>query len=359
MTIIDEIVKFIKSDIDEAFDMLDEVFGDINSIYCDLNREYTIRPNNFDMETFRSKLRRFVKSNRKDIVTYYASINLDSSDRKRELSDDIIYEMLCKLNFKEQVKYFNLMCKCKKSLIPFVVRANDDFGQNWLCTRLIKRYGTNIHEPIPVDLEATGYDLEQLVEYLIKEILGIDAWQRWENRLSESTIEGKIEQSKRELVRLLYEKTKTATQFVIIKNAFSHIDSKSDKFLHFCNLLVELNHWMYETDYKCILIFVEKRPDQYTCQEYLCTHTHDSFEAMKMVDREKLRIVGLKEIEEFSESDIKEWLEDLDLHDDIRDKLLNSKKSFTELIAKKHPEQVIRDICIELNVTFQEKWIKH
>lgn len=286
--------------------------------------------------------------------------DLQHNKKSDELTEDKIYEMLCKLNFKEQVKYFNLICKSKeKSLIPFVVRANDDFGQRWLCTRLIKKYQANAHEPIPVDLEASACDLQGLVESLIRGILKQDAWQKWQNRLNRFTAEEKIKESRRELGKLLHKRTESATQFVIIKNAFTHIDSKSDKFLHFCNLLIELDNWMYDTDYKCILIFVEKRPDQYTCQEYLCTHMHDSFEAMKMVDKEKLKIVGLQEIKEFSESDIKEWLEDSDLHDQIRDKLLNNGKSFTELIAKKHPELVIREICEELNVTFQEKWIKH
>jgi len=59
----EEILKLIVSDIDAAFDKLDDYFGDTNGIYNDLNREYTVRPNNFDMETFRSKLRRFVKKN--------------------------------------------------------------------------------------------------------------------------------------------------------------------------------------------------------------------------------------------------------------------------------------------------------
>jgi len=59
----EEILKLIVSDIDMAFDKLDDYFGNANGIYNDLNKEYTSRPNNFDMDTFRSKLRRFVKKN--------------------------------------------------------------------------------------------------------------------------------------------------------------------------------------------------------------------------------------------------------------------------------------------------------
>lgn len=358
----DEIHALVDTNLDDAFLELSKIFTKKDIQYRDLINAHINQANNFSLTDYRSRLKSFILFE-KDYINeiYRDSLSIDKKD---ELSEDLIYEMLCRLNFKQQVKYFNLMCKCKKSLIPFVVRANDDFGQNWLCTRLINRYGANTHEPIPVDLEATGYDLQQLIEYLIKKILELKegAWQKWQNRLSRFTVEEKIEQSKRELVRLLYEKTKTATQFVIIKNAFTHIDPKSDKFLHFCNLLIDLNYWIErydEADYKCILIFVEKRPDKYTCQEYLCTHTHDSLAAKQMLDKEQLKIVGLQEIKEFTESDIREWLEDSDLHDDIRDKLLSYNKPFTQLIAKKHPEQVIRDICNELGVTFLNKWIKH
>lgn len=356
---VDEILEFIVSDIEKAFDLLDEVFSKINGIYDDLDREFYSQPNNFSEENFRRKLRRFVKSNRKDIINYYASVNLDTSNRKCELSPDHIYEILCKLNFDKQVDHFNWICKCKKSLIPFVIRANDDFGQHWLCTRLINTYKADAHEPIIFNLENTiGYDLQLLVEELIKKLLEIDVWKKWHDKLNSFTPEQKVEKSRNELVDLLSRKTETATQFVIIKNAFNHIDSKSDKFLNFRRLLIDLNDKMYATDHKCIFIFIEKRPEQYTCEEYLCTHTHDdSFEAMKIVEKEKLRIVGLQEIKEFTDSDIKNWLGNESMRDDIFHKLINS--NHTELVAQKHPEQVIRDICSELGITFQDKWIKH
>lgn len=56
-----KILVLINEDIEEAFDLLDELLLKSNGTYNDLNREYTNRPNNFDMATFRSKLRRFVK----------------------------------------------------------------------------------------------------------------------------------------------------------------------------------------------------------------------------------------------------------------------------------------------------------
>jgi len=59
----DKILGLIDSNLDEAFDMLDEVFGKTNGIYNDFNNEYFSRSDNFNMQTFRSKLKRFVKRN--------------------------------------------------------------------------------------------------------------------------------------------------------------------------------------------------------------------------------------------------------------------------------------------------------
>jgi len=362
MKIVDEIVKLIKSDIEEAFDILDEVFSDTNSIYNDLNKEYASRPNNFDMETFRSKLKRFVKINSKHIINYHASLAVDSSNIY-ELSNDLIYEILCKLNFKKQVEYFDLICECDKSLIPFVVRAKGDrFGQKWLCTRLINCYEANSHEPIVVDMKTTRQNLQQLVEYLIEEILrlGMEGdLQNWKDRYSEYKPKEKIERAKQKLTTVLYDKAKTATQFIIIKNAFNHINSDVDAFFDFHQLLINLNRVIDETDHKCILIFVEETPQPYMCGEhYLCTHEKDIRQAEDIVNQsEGMKIIGLQEIKELSESDIDEWYKNLKKHKEIREKLRT--KSYSQLSSRGNPEHVIRDICSELDIEFRKEWMKY
>jgi len=57
----DKVLRLIIEDIDAAFDALDNILGKSNGLYNDLKDEYLDRPNNFDMETFRNRLRRFVK----------------------------------------------------------------------------------------------------------------------------------------------------------------------------------------------------------------------------------------------------------------------------------------------------------
>jgi len=354
----DEIHALVDSNLDTAFFELSKIFKKEDIQYRDLIDAHINQANNFSLANYRSRLKSFILFE-KDYINGVYKDSLSIS-KNNELSEDLMYKMLCKLNFKKQVKHFNLICKCKKSLIPFVIRANDDFGQRWLCTRLINTYKADVHEPIIFDLEnTTGYDLQLLVGELIKKLLEIDVWKKWQDRLNRfTTLEEKIEKSRNELVDLLSRKTETATQFVIIKNAFNHIDSKSDKFLNFRRLLIDLDDKMYATDYKCIFIFIEKRPEQYTCEEYLCTHIHDDeFETMKMVENERLKIVGLQEIKEFTESDIKKWLGNDKMIDAIFHRLIN--RNHSELIAKKHPELVIRHICEEFNVTFQDKWLKY
>jgi len=58
-----QILKYIEEDIERAFDLLDEKFGKSNGLYNDLSKEYEDRPQNFQMSTYRSKLKRFVKRN--------------------------------------------------------------------------------------------------------------------------------------------------------------------------------------------------------------------------------------------------------------------------------------------------------
>ncbi len=57
----DKILRLIVEDIEAAFDALDDILGKSNGLYNDLKNEYLSRPNNFDLETFRNRLRRFVK----------------------------------------------------------------------------------------------------------------------------------------------------------------------------------------------------------------------------------------------------------------------------------------------------------
>lgn len=59
---LETLLYLIDTDIDKAFDELDKVF-EIKGIYKDLSNEFFSRPNNFSINTFRSKLRRFTKIN--------------------------------------------------------------------------------------------------------------------------------------------------------------------------------------------------------------------------------------------------------------------------------------------------------
>jgi len=58
-----KIIELIDSNLDGAFKKLDKRFGTSNGAYNDLNREYYSRSNNFNIATFRSRLKRFVQMN--------------------------------------------------------------------------------------------------------------------------------------------------------------------------------------------------------------------------------------------------------------------------------------------------------
>lgn len=81
---IEEIKKLIDSDIDAAFDVLDGVFDDNNGTYNDLCKEYVQRPNNFDMGTFRSKMKRFVTTSKIYIEGHFR----ENNERKENKLED-------------------------------------------------------------------------------------------------------------------------------------------------------------------------------------------------------------------------------------------------------------------------------
>lgn len=62
----EEILALIESDIDKALEKLDEFFEDKNGAYNDLAQEYYSQPNNFSMNSYRSKLKAFVRRNIKN-----------------------------------------------------------------------------------------------------------------------------------------------------------------------------------------------------------------------------------------------------------------------------------------------------
>lgn len=59
----EEILALVESDIDTALEKLDDVFGNKNGTYNDLSKQYVNRPIGFDLTTYRSILKRFVKTN--------------------------------------------------------------------------------------------------------------------------------------------------------------------------------------------------------------------------------------------------------------------------------------------------------
>ena len=78
-------------DIDKVFDELDKVFLSKNADYMDLSREYYNRPNSFSMDTFRSKLKRFI------------SVNYKETKSKKNVD---FHELFFNLEFEPQTTHF-------------------------------------------------------------------------------------------------------------------------------------------------------------------------------------------------------------------------------------------------------------
>lgn len=347
-----EIKILIEKDIDAAFDSLDEIFED-DGAYNDLCKEYFTRPNNFDLTTLRSRLKRFVAFN-KDLYIAYCR---DKDHSKKATSDahDSLYKLLCHLDFKDQIDCFDALIKTKKPVIPFVIRAEQNYGQRWLYNRLIAHYEAKnvIHVPLIIDLSDLQFNLEGLIDYLSHK-MEVPSYDKTEN----------AEKKKRKLKNLLGDKVKTATQFIVLKNAYSFVHSND--FNLFYNALNYFHDEIEALDshHKCILLFVESTVEPYKHQHH-CIFSGD-LGVLQARRSKEFRFIDLDKNTPISLADLKAWLEKVDdMTLECFDCYIEDDKELQKLLTlcdNGNPEKVIPFICETIGKNYEEHehlWLKH
>ena len=355
-----EIKQLIDKDLDKALDLLDEVFEDTNGTYNSLSKKYVSRAENFSEDNFRSILKRFVQNSNRVIKGYFLSVAEDQKYAALEgHSFDDAYHLLCHLNFNHQSDYFNDYIKTDKPIIPFIIRAEEQFGQRWLFHRLIYQYQhtqkRSVHSPIPIDLNELKFDLNGLIDYLS---IKLNASNYDKNQT--------LKKKKAKFKNAISLKLETGTQFIVLKNAFTFIHS--NEFIEFYNLLDYLYTEIEALDIKgnkCIFFLVENTPESYHHSTH-CICSKDVHSAIAKL-QEGLKFIDLHELTPISEDDIMKWLGQLEgsLLACFSEWVNNGQWDFKKLFKTfntGNPEEIIPFLCHKIGKNYNEhenSWLKY
>ena len=331
------IIELLNKDIVAGMELLDDFFlQDYQSGYTDLAREFYQQPNNFSIGNFRDRLIRFVKLNSHKINT---TTKEDS------------YDVLCKLNFKHHKKYFESAVKSNKIFLSFIIRGKEEnYGQRWLINNLIHNYNKRypIHPSIIIDLMSTNINLSEFVTEL-------------STQLGVNDKSGAITNEKIRVKYNLYDRLKTKSQFIILKNAYQFIHSND--YFEFYNMLKsysdELNN--SSVSCKCILFLVEEQINSRYTKTNNC-HFSEDISILKARQFQDFSFLDLGETKPINSDDILEWLELCsDEYLEPFKPLVNDFDRMNKFIGDGHPNRLINSICSRLNINFldnENTWMK-
>ncbi len=349
---IKQIKALLEKDLEGVFEILDEVFANLNGTYNDLCNEYITRPENFSLSTFRGKLKRFINISKTDIQEYFAGTEEDVNVKTVTTSTSETYTLLCHLDFKKQVKYFEDMIESKKPVIPFVVRAAENYGQRWLYNRLIHHYQEKrvVHKTFLIDLtELNINSLDNLIDYLSEQI--VQKYNPTDSR------DAKVRKLRRDLSTMI----STASQFIVLKNAYTFIHST--EFNDFYGLLDDFYQEIkiLESEHKCIFLFVEQSLEPYAHSEY-CTFSSET-QSFKAKTDKTLKIIDLDNIKGITRNCMEEWFGKVPV--EIIDFFDCSDEGLEQLVREcgnGNPEIIIPAICEKIGINFNEHkstWLKY
>lgn len=161
---IDELKKLVVQDLDEALDKLDNIFGNDNATLNDLNDKFINQPIGFDKESFRGRVKAFIRKEKEFINDFlkFEQEDLDNPENRNNIEEDI-FSVLSSLDFKEQTNKFSGLLK-KRTFSTFWVRGDNECGQSWLIHKLIKK---EIPESEVLKIEESGVNfLEDIITQL-------------------------------------------------------------------------------------------------------------------------------------------------------------------------------------------------
>lgn len=243
------ILEFIEADLNTVFEILNEVFEDSNDKYNQLYKRS--EKQDFNTSTYRNNLEQFIKGNKKDITVHFESLKEDEIQEAKDFTNksDKEYELLRKLNFNVPLKHFRDLSNTKKSLLPFIIRGEGNYGQKWLYNKLVYDYFERFEpfvKPSLIDFnERNITTFENLLDALCDE-LNIEGYKDKPLRKKKTMVKNQ-----------LLDKMDTTSQILIFKGACA---SLAEDFEEFYEILLFISDEIEDSKYvdtKCIVLLIE------------------------------------------------------------------------------------------------------
>jgi hypothetical protein len=363
MDIIREILVLIQKDERDACKELsqyikpgDEMYGQFN----DFKRRLLNKPYNFQKEEFRKDLDFFVDHHKDHIRAVY---NDQTQNAQEGLSSvkDRVYDLLCGLNFTRQKKGFDAALNSNKSLIPFVIKGDGNYGQEWLYNRLIHQFADKnlVHQTIVLDFSSSGgiENTEDVLDLLANKL-----------KCEDYDINNKPFDKKFVLIDVIREKIKSGTQFIVFKNAHNFLKSEhfSDLYGFMEHLSTQLDTWNKKPtseNHQCICFFVDDKAHEYSIRYCLSAQNEEDLLSVRM--HTGLKFIVLCPIQPIQSSDLNQWLAGLKEGFDMFQCILTKYQSldnFLNQCSSSNPVDLIKQICEEIDKDYEKckgQWLTH
>ncbi|NJO03965.1 MAG: hypothetical protein HC880_21855, partial [Bacteroidia bacterium] len=249
----------LDKDIEKAFDLLDSIFDD-DPTYKDLCREYFSPPNNFDLATYRSKLKRLLQFNRE-----YVEALIEDKRRLEYLpnTEDSLFEILANMDFEGQEGKFSGLLK-NRNFATFVVRGEGEYGQSWLIHQLIRKKLPKCHK-VNIEGSINSYSsLEDIISSL-KKLISYSFYETDPSAHKLQLIAEDLSRNRKEdlviIIKIGHKFMLTNEFYIFYHNFIRHItlrtrDSKNKLIVflkdgtthHYDDLHPEIKHWSYDND---------------------------------------------------------------------------------------------------------------
>jgi len=362
MSKVNEILSLIDQDIFKACTELgkfvqkgDSMFG----LFNDFRKELLSQPQGYQKEEFRAKLRLFVDVHKEHIEA--VCVDKVKNEKRKFHNQDQVYDFLCHLNFKFHQSHFEAARLGENSLIPLVICADGECGQEWIYNQLIHRFSAlhPIHQSIIIDFEKGILTLEDVFDQIAKKLGCYD------------DISHKLEWKSNDLIDVIREKVEQASQFIVFKNAyrFLHTDNHFDQFYDFLNYLcVKLNRINKskekEHQHICVCFFVENHTQKYEHNNKCLVASNNTQLVVQQLTN--LKFIILESVQPLSSNELVEWVTRKKEHYETFKSLVDNYDEYLEdfinQCPSKNPLDVIKMICDEIDHNYEVnrgQWLKH
>jgi hypothetical protein len=326
----------------EAFAELNKYFLKRNDSLNALEKELINQPMYFNPALFNTRLKLFINSEYPE--------DLPEPNKEKHHADD--YELLCEIDFKIQTENFQSIYQHKKIAAFLLHGETDEQGNDskWLYNQILHKEGLVRDKSVIIDFSSPlGGSFERLLEefYLKFEIEAVDK-----------------QIDKIDLLRDEIEERLKADHLVcIIKSPGSILNEESELCKLFDNFLCFMNKHVVRRKHKhsFVILFVEDKLVDYKCKEDKYFFWFDaelqSEYSINAAECSDLKIIDLAPIERIKKEDIIKWIQlSLRLRPDVSEKIINSKAKYI-LQAGNTPYKAIENICKDLDIIIQAKWI--